>query len=168
MLYMAIPLNLLLWGCKMWALKEKDWKLLQVFHSTFIHRILNINIVEVQDQRITNEQVYTSFAIDSIWSIVISRQQRWIGEIVLMDESHLPQKFINAWHHKHRPVGRPLTTIRHTYLHALQCIKEIPEDNDQGKLNDWMPTIQRDLISWEKRWLELTPNIIGQVPPPPL
>eukprot|EP00957_Ditylum_brightwellii_P043977 3337708-Ditylum_brightwellii.AAC.1 len=62
---MAIPLNLLLWGCKSCALKDSDWKFLQVFHMSSIRQILNINMVEVQTQRITNEQAYSRFAIDS-------------------------------------------------------------------------------------------------------
>eukprot|EP00957_Ditylum_brightwellii_P154250 11738771-Ditylum_brightwellii.AAC.1 len=59
----------------------------------------------------------------------------------MMDESCLLGKLINAWHPKPCPVGHPLTTIRHTYLHALQYVKEIPEDDDQCKLNNWMSTI---------------------------
>eukprot|EP00957_Ditylum_brightwellii_P113043 8619835-Ditylum_brightwellii.AAC.3 len=56
MFYMSIPMNILLWGCETWALKESDWKFLQVFHTTSICRILNINMAEVQDQHITSEQ----------------------------------------------------------------------------------------------------------------
>eukprot|EP00957_Ditylum_brightwellii_P140124 10677509-Ditylum_brightwellii.AAC.1 len=36
----------------------------------------------------------------------------------------------------------------------------------QGRLNDWMPTIPWDPITWGGKRLELTPNIIGYVPPP--
>ena len=164
MLYMAIPLNLLLWGCESWALKDSDWKFLQVFHTSSICRILNINMVEVQTQHITNEQVYSHFTIDSIKSIFVSRQLRWIGKIAMMEESCLPRKFLNAWHPKPRPVGRPLTTIRHTYLHALWYIKEIPENDDKGKLNDWLPAIRQDPNAWETRRLRLTPNIVGYIP----
>eukprot|EP00957_Ditylum_brightwellii_P071695 5450562-Ditylum_brightwellii.AAC.1 len=62
----------------------------------------------------------------------------------MMEESCLPRKFLNAWHPNPQLVGRPLTTIRHTYLHALQYIGEIPEDDNKGKLNDWLPAIQQD------------------------
>eukprot|EP00957_Ditylum_brightwellii_P005273 402509-Ditylum_brightwellii.AAC.1 len=80
-----------------------------------------------------------------------------------MKESCLPRKFINAWHTNPHPVGCPLTTIRHTYLHALKLIKEIPlEDKDRG-LTDWMPTIQSDPQEWDNCCLALTPNIVGFV-----
>eukprot|EP00957_Ditylum_brightwellii_P207441 15353002-Ditylum_brightwellii.AAC.1 len=71
-----------------------------------------------------------------------------------MEESRLPMKFINAWYPKARPVGRPLTTIRHTYLQALRLIGEIPEDDEDGRLNDWMPTIRKDPPAWERRRLD--------------
>eukprot|EP00957_Ditylum_brightwellii_P195485 14894512-Ditylum_brightwellii.AAC.1 len=102
-------------------------------------------------------------------SIVLSMQLRWIGNIAMMEESPLPRKFLNAWHPNPPPVGCHLTTIRHTYLHALQYIGKIPENNNQGKLNDWLSTIQQDPNNWENRHLHFTPNIVGYIhPSPPL
>eukprot|EP00957_Ditylum_brightwellii_P018638 1400378-Ditylum_brightwellii.AAC.1 len=68
----------------------------------------------------------------------------------MMEESCLPRKFLNAWHPNPCPVGRPLTTIRHTYLHALRYIGEISDGDEQCRLNDWLPTIQQDPNEWEK------------------
>eukprot|EP00957_Ditylum_brightwellii_P071764 5455091-Ditylum_brightwellii.AAC.1 len=65
-----------------------------------------------------------------------SRQLRWIGKISLISESHLPRMFVNAWHENPRPVGQPLTTIRHTYLHSLRLIGEISDEDDVGLLDD--------------------------------
>eukprot|EP00957_Ditylum_brightwellii_P164344 12511475-Ditylum_brightwellii.AAC.1 len=82
-----------------------------------------------------------------------------------MKESQLPIKFLTAWHPKARPVGRPLTTIRHTYLHILWLVGAIPEFNDIRKLNNWMPGICKDPSVWERKKLELTLRIIGYIPP---
>ena len=165
LLYMAIPMNLLLWGCETWAMKDSDWRFLQVFHTTSIRRIFNFNMADVQNQRITNSSLYTSFNIDPIENIVASRQLRWIGKISLMSESRLPRMFINAWHENPRPVGRPLTTIRHTYLHSLRLIGEISDDDDVGLLDDWMTTIRNDPTDWDRRRFGLTPLIVGYTPP---
>eukprot|EP00957_Ditylum_brightwellii_P136541 10412638-Ditylum_brightwellii.AAC.1 len=165
MLYMAIPMNLLLWGCEMWALKQTDWKLLQVFHMSAICQILNISMFEVQEKRIYNKNLYSMFNIDLLESIVTSRHLRWIGKIALMKESWLPRKFLTAWHPNVRPVGRPLTTICHTYLHALWLVGAILEFDDDRKLNDWMPGIREDPSVWERKRLELTSRIIGYVSP---
>eukprot|EP00957_Ditylum_brightwellii_P019811 1494502-Ditylum_brightwellii.AAC.1 len=61
-----------------------------------------------------------------------------------MEESCLPRKCINDWYPKAHPAGRPLTTICYTYLHTLQMIGEIPEDDKDGRLNDWMTMIWKD------------------------
>eukprot|EP00957_Ditylum_brightwellii_P089902 6846728-Ditylum_brightwellii.AAC.1 len=73
MLYTVIPMNLLLWGCDTWALNQSDWKLLQVFHTSSIQRILSISMVEVQEKQMYNKNLYAMFNVDSIEAIVTSR-----------------------------------------------------------------------------------------------
>ena len=106
LLYMAIPMNLLLWGSETWALKQSDRKKLQVFHTSAIRRILNINMMEVQLYRISNEEIYKEFGIDPLENILVSRQLKWIGKIALMPENRLPRKFLAAWHFHPRPTLR--------------------------------------------------------------
>ena len=44
MLYLAIPINLLLWGSETWALKDSDWKGISYQESKFcIFNIVNNN-----------------------------------------------------------------------------------------------------------------------------
>ena len=132
LLYMAIPMNLLLWGCETWALKESDRRILQVFHTLSIRRILNISMMEVQMYCMTNEFLHEEFCIDPMENILASRQLRWLGKVARMEEKRLPRKFIGAWHVNPRPTGRPQQTIRHTYLRALRLMGAIPED-DNGR-----------------------------------
>ena len=163
LIYMAIPMNLLLWGCETWALKASDWRFLQVFHSKAIRRILNISMTEVQAQHISNSEVYKEFVIDPVEDIIVSRQARWIGKIAEMEESRMPRKMISAWVSNPRPVGRPLTTIRHTYLHVLRRMGVIDEDDKTGLLRDWIGYIKGDVEpTWAQRRQALTPNLIGR------
>ena len=74
MLYLAIPVNLLLWGSETWALKETDWRSLQVFHTKAIRKILGISMTQVEHQRITNTQILRTFSIELICDIAYSRQ----------------------------------------------------------------------------------------------
>ena len=67
MLYSAIPVNLL--GCESWALKETDWKCLQVFHTKAIRKILCSSMTQVEHLRITNTQILNEFKIESICDI---------------------------------------------------------------------------------------------------
>ena len=51
-IYMAIPMNLLTWGCESWALTRVLIKKLEVFHMSSIRRILRIKRSEVMEDRI--------------------------------------------------------------------------------------------------------------------
>ena len=59
--FLAIPINLLLWGCEAWALKEASLKKLDSFMHKAIRRILGINMQQVHDERIKNEDVRKRF-----------------------------------------------------------------------------------------------------------
>ena len=48
MLYLAIPINLLLWVCETWALKETGWKFLHLFHTKVVGNILGISMTQVE------------------------------------------------------------------------------------------------------------------------
>jgi hypothetical protein len=61
LLFRAIPMDLLLWGCKNWSLRQALlWKL-EVFLHCSIQRILHISIVQVQECHIRNEKIYQMF-----------------------------------------------------------------------------------------------------------
>eukprot|EP00957_Ditylum_brightwellii_P040658 3077146-Ditylum_brightwellii.AAC.1 len=158
---MAIPVNLLLWGCKTWALKESDRRILQVFHTLPTCRILNINMMEVQMYRMSNEFLYEELCIDPMENILASRQLHWLGKVALMTETRLPQKFIGAWHINPRPTGCPQQTIQHMYLHALCLMGAILADNKEGNFSDWFPQATKDPKEWGKCQRLLTPNLIG-------
>eukprot|EP00957_Ditylum_brightwellii_P004781 364356-Ditylum_brightwellii.AAC.1 len=68
-----------------------------------------------------------------------------------MDKLYLPRKFLAAWHRNPWPVGRRQTTICHSYIHALQLIGRIPEDNKDGKLYDWFLQVMDDPDVWERQ-----------------
>ena len=55
--YMASPLNTLLWGCKSWNLTERNLKHLSSFHHKVIKRILSLKWEKVKEEKITNEEV---------------------------------------------------------------------------------------------------------------
>eukprot|EP00978_Attheya_sp_CCMP212_P036046 scaffold160870_cov73-Attheya_sp.AAC.2 len=57
LIYLAIPINLVLWGAESWAISEKSMKKLSVFHMRSIQAIHGINIYQVQEHHITNESI---------------------------------------------------------------------------------------------------------------
>ena len=57
LIFLAIPINLLLWGYENWALYISILEKLEVFLHCTIRRILGIIMTEVKYQHITNETV---------------------------------------------------------------------------------------------------------------
>ena len=58
---MAIPFNLLLWGCESWATNLDVLKKLEIFQLRCIRRILGISWDNVRDEMISNVQVRKRF-----------------------------------------------------------------------------------------------------------
>ncbi len=57
LLFQAISMNLLLWGCETWSLQQTLLNKLKVFMHCSIRRILDITMTQVKDDRIQNNKV---------------------------------------------------------------------------------------------------------------
>ena len=83
LIFCAIPLNLLLWGCASWAIQESLFKKLKVFCRRSIRKILGISITRVKDEHIKNETVRLFFgSIPSLRCQIAKRKLGFIGEVV--------------------------------------------------------------------------------------
>ncbi len=61
LLFWAIPMNLLLWGCKTWSMQKALSNKLEVFLHRNIWRILHISMFHVKEERLHNEHVQRMF-----------------------------------------------------------------------------------------------------------
>ncbi len=61
LLFRAIPVNLLLWGCENWSLRQSLLHQLKVFLHRNIRRILNLSMSDVKERQIRNEKVRQMF-----------------------------------------------------------------------------------------------------------
>jgi hypothetical protein len=57
LLFRAIPVNLLLWGCETWSLQQAHLCRLEVFLHCSICCILHISILDVKDKHIHNKKI---------------------------------------------------------------------------------------------------------------
>jgi hypothetical protein len=122
--FLAIPINLLLWGCKSWALKESAFKKLDAFLHRSIRQILGIKMSKVREERIRNEQVRKDFFdIPDIRKQIAARQLSFIGKMLRHPSpTHLPRQLITAWVNNKRPRGGVLTTNKKSILKALHLL----------------------------------------------
>ena len=111
MFFRAIPCNLLLWGCKSWALRQSLLNTLDVFLHRNIRRILGINITKVIYMRINNTSIrIMSYNIPCIRNQVAFRQLSYVDKIFWRKESHIPTHLLTAQSNHPRKHDQPLLT----------------------------------------------------------
>jgi hypothetical protein len=141
--YNAIVVNLLLWGCESWALKEEDRRCIEVFHTRCLRRMLNITIYDVMEQHISNDDVRERRRSYSMTQTMELRRARWLEKISHMGANRGPRKILVAWTTNERPSGRPQQTIRHGLARTLTESLDFPS----AKMDDWMK-IASDNRKW--------------------
>ena len=148
LIYLAIPINILLWGCESWGCAKSHIKKMSAFHHKSMRSILGINMHQVQEERIKNEQVRERFLdMRPIEDLISERQLRWLGKLARMEEERLPKQLLTTWCSNPRPRGRPQQTIRHCLVSSLQRV--LPEIAANGHTSKWTH-LAEDNILWSK------------------
>ena len=82
LLFQAIPCNLLMWGCKSWALRKTLLESLEVFLHRGIRRILRIKMCQVIDRHIKNASIREKFYnLPTIKNQIVFRQLTYMDKI---------------------------------------------------------------------------------------
>ena len=61
MIFMAMPMNLLSWGCESWSLKESILILLNMLIHRSMRRTLGITMLEVKEDQLKNTRIRKTF-----------------------------------------------------------------------------------------------------------
>jgi hypothetical protein len=184
-IFLAIPANLLLWGCETWALRQSQIDKLNVFWHRSIRNILGIKMSEVIDDHITNEQIRKIFHdIPDAEAILNARTMTYLGKTARSPDLHPPKLLMTAWIRRPRPKSGVLSTNKKAMVRSLNTL--LPEEtkettstkckstgeritvtrqNPDGKLSNWLD-IALDKTLWEWHIYKLThPN--SPIPPRP-
>eukprot|EP00978_Attheya_sp_CCMP212_P014253 scaffold36239_cov78-Attheya_sp.AAC.1 len=100
-LYLALPVNTLLWGCKSWAITSaKATRLLESFHTKSIRKILGMTMWNaVEALRISNEQILEEFNnMTSMENIIATRQLLWIVKLACLLDSRPKERRATTTH----------------------------------------------------------------------
>jgi len=154
LIFKAIPLNLLLWGCETWSLREDHYVKLESFLQRSIRNILNINMTQVKDDHIKREDTLKMFYnIPNIRTTIAVRQLSFIGKAVRNDTPNLPTRLmITACCNHKRSSGRPQLHNKDTLVSNLQLMFERIEYvniDATGRLQDWIKYAQ-DASVWKE------------------
>ena len=137
LIFRAIPINLLLWGCESWALRETTLRKLEVFLHRSIRKILRIDITKVIDERITNGSIRTRFfSIPTIRNQISQRQLTFIGKVVRYKDNQLPTQLLTAWCNNKRKRGAPLQNNKKNLAQNIRLL--IPGAAKHSLLTSWV------------------------------
>jgi hypothetical protein len=83
LLFRAIPMNLLLWGCETWLMRKALSNKLEVFLHRNIRQILRVSMTKVREERIRNEHVRQMFYnIPRVSNMIAACQLHFIGKTI--------------------------------------------------------------------------------------
>ena len=141
LIFMAIPINLLLFGCESWALRKALLRKMEVFVHRNVWKILKITIVQVMENRIRNEKIRTLFYdIPRAEVMIAMRQMSFLGHIVRSHVNHPPRLLLTAWCNNPRKRGRPLTCNKRILVQNLKFLYDGVDEvtiDDVGSLKQW-------------------------------
>ena len=105
MVYHAVVISTLLYGCETWTLYRRDKKKLERFHQRKLRSLLNVK----WEDYVTNNAVLQRANSRSIESTIMAHRLRWSGHIARMPETRLPRQVLfSELATGKRPHGRPL------------------------------------------------------------
>jgi hypothetical protein len=151
-IYIAGPLNALLWGCEAWNLTKCNLKKIMSFHHSAIRRILNIRWDQVREKHIKNHEVRGLLSnIPNIDAFIDKRTANYIGKISRSNPRTYPRKFLTAWIHGKKKNGHPQLTCNNNYATVIGKImpKDNPLINKHAPLKEWLP-----LALDENNWMD--------------
>jgi hypothetical protein len=159
-------MNLLLWGCKHWSLRQALLRKLEVFLRCSIRQILHISIVQVQESPIRNNKIRQMFYdIPCVVNMTAARQLGFLGKVVQGPHDSPARQMLTACcQHKCKR--------RCPYLHnkdiivqnLCQLFVQIPEViiNNYGSMKDWFKE-----ASHESYWTALVRCLLDKQAPLP-
>ena len=103
--YKAVVLTVLLYGCEVWGLTKRLWQKLRSFHMDCVRTIGGIHMWHVQEYHISNPTILERTELRNIEVYVYRRQLRWLGHVSRMPWDRLPRKFLSSWVYSPRPTG---------------------------------------------------------------
>ena len=168
-IFLAIPANLLLWGCETWALRQSHIDKLNVFWHQAIRNILGIRMSEVIDDHISNEQIRKIFHdIPDAETMLNARSMNFLGKTTRAPNSHPPKLLMTAWVNNPRPKSGVLSTNKKAMVRSLNAllpeetretrtskcrttgiVTTIERQNPDGNLKNWIHiALDKELWNW--------------------
>ena len=123
LLFRAIPMNLLLWGCETWSMQKSLLDKLEVFLHRNIRQILRVSMTRVKEEQIRNKHICCMFYdIPRICNMIAACQIEFIGIVVCSPHDRPAQCILAACCNNTRLVGHPFLHNKDHIVKNLQLL----------------------------------------------
>ncbi|KAL7426046.1 hypothetical protein ACHAXH_000620, partial [Discostella pseudostelligera] len=120
-------LNILLWGCENWAIKEHHYLKLNSFIHRNIRSILRIKMTQVRDEHITNERIRKIFFnLPDAHGLIAIKSMNYLGKVVRGPNHHPPKQLLTAFVNHARPKSGVIMTNKKAIVNCLHLL--LPDD----------------------------------------
>jgi hypothetical protein len=168
-LFWAIPMNLLLWGCKTWSMQKALSNKLEVFLHCNNWCILRLSMFHVKEKRLHNKHVRKMFYdIPRVGNMIAARQLGFLDKMIHGPHDRPAQQMLTAYCDNVRRVGCPFLHNKDYIVKSLCLLfANVPEVtiDDYDSLKHWI----REALD-EKYWNNLIACLLDRqasIPPRP-
>ena len=95
-LYLAIMVNILLWGCDSWALKKNQMEKLSCFHKKCLRQLCGYTMFLLKEHHIKTKVCMKKMNLKPIETYITIRQLRFLMRIAEMPENRLTRQVVNS------------------------------------------------------------------------
>jgi hypothetical protein len=139
--YVALCLSLLLYGCEVWCLKEKQLCRLRSFHNRCARSMCRITMRHTIRCHVRSRDLFARLGIQTLDRYYHHRTLRWAGHVARMPMSRLPRKMLTGFVAHPRPTGCPTMTWGRSLKKALKS-NDLPTE-----FGEWT-AIAKDRLQW--------------------
>jgi len=108
-IYRTVILPVVLYGCEIWSLTQREERKLRVFESMVLRRIFGPlrDAVTGEWRRLHNEELNDLHSSPNIVRVIKSRRMRWAGRVARMGEETGVYRVLVGKPEGKKPLGRP-------------------------------------------------------------
>ena len=145
--YSALVLSILLYGSEAWAITQKDFQTLRVFHASCCRKMCRFKRPNHRRKHTTNADLRARLGLEEIEVYVYRRQLGWLGDVSRMPWDRVPRQLLSSWVSHKRPVGAPKFTYGKAVYAALSWAGIT---TDRATVSTGWPELAQDKGAWKE------------------
>lgn len=146
--YRAVCLSVLLYGSETFTMYRKHTRLFENFHMQCIKKILGLTWRD----RVPHTEMLQRAGLQSVESMILCRQLRWLGHVVRMPDTRLPRRIMyGQLSEGNRPRGGPKKRFKDHMKRTMKSFNINPNELEHAAANrnGWRTECHRGAAHFE-------------------